>query len=136
MLAIGANGDDDAAWSGGSAYLYEATSGSQVDKLLASDGAEFDMFGSSVAIENGVIAIGATGFDNSAFEGAVYVFGETNESCAADLTNDGTLNFFDLAAYIALFNDADMDADLAMPFGELNFFDIAAYVASFNAGCP
>jgi hypothetical protein len=136
MLAIGANEDDDAAWSGGSAYLYEATSGSQVDKLLASDGAEFDMFGSSVAIENGVIAIGATGFGNSAFEGAVYVFGETNESCAADLTNDGTLNFFDLAAYIALFNDADTDADLAMPFGELNFFDIAAYVASFNAGCP
>jgi hypothetical protein len=57
--------------------------------------------------------------------------------CAPDLAEPlGTLNFFDLAAYIALFNDADMDADLAMPFGELNFFDIAAYVASFNAGCP
>jgi hypothetical protein len=136
MLAIGANEDDDTAWSGGSAYLYEATSGSQVDKLLASDGAEFDMFGSSIAIENGVIAIGATGFSSSAFEGAVYVFGEIIESCAADLNNDGTLNFFDVSQYVADFNAGLPHADLAAPFGSFNIFDLQAYIGLFNAGCP
>ena len=55
--------------------------------------------------------------------------------CPPDLTGDGQLNFFDVAAYLALFNDADPDADLTGD-GELNFFDLAAYLASFNAGCP
>jgi hypothetical protein len=48
----------------------------------------------------------------------------------------GVLNFFDIAAYIALFNANDPAADLAEPFGALNFFDVAAYIASYNAGCP
>ena len=57
-------------------------------------------------------------------------------ACAADLTGDGLLNFFDIAEYIALFNAGDPAADLAEPIGTLNFFDIAAYIALFNAGCP
>jgi len=48
----------------------------------------------------------------------------------------GVLNFFDIAAYIALFNANDPGADLAAPFGTLNFFDVAAYIAAYNAGCP
>jgi hypothetical protein len=57
--------------------------------------------------------------------------------CDADLAEPfGVLNFFDLAAYIALFNAGDPAADLAAPFGSLNFFDVAAYIASYNAGCP
>ncbi|MEM9374026.1 MAG: matrixin family metalloprotease, partial [Planctomycetota bacterium] len=35
----------------------------------------------------------------------------------------GTLNFFDISAYIGLYNDGDAAADLAAPFGTLNFFD-------------
>ena len=58
------------------------------------------------------------------------------DACPADLNNDGQLNFFDVAAYIALFNAGDPAADFAPPFGELNFFDLAAYIALFNAGCP
>ena len=57
-------------------------------------------------------------------------------ACPADLNRDGLLNFFDLAAYIALYNANDPAADLAAPFGTLNFFDLAAYIASYNAGCP
>ena len=47
-----------------------------------------------------------------------------------------TLNFFDLSAYLALFNANDPAADLAAPFGTLNFFDLSAYLALYNAGCP
>lgn len=56
--------------------------------------------------------------------------------CAADITGDGVLNFFDLAAYLALFTAGDPAADLAPPFGVLNFFDLSAYLEQFNAGCP
>lgn len=56
--------------------------------------------------------------------------------CSADINGDGLLNFFDLAAFIGLYNAGDPAADLAAPFGTLNFFDIAAYISAFNAGCP
>lgn len=65
VIAIGANEDDDTAWSAGTAFLFNAANGSQLDKLLISDGAEFDNFGSSIAIENGLVACGAVGYGES-----------------------------------------------------------------------
>ena len=56
--------------------------------------------------------------------------------CPADLNNDGQLNFFDISAYLDLYNDQDPAADIAEPFGVLNFFDLAAYLDLYNAGCP
>lgn len=58
-------------------------------------------------------------------------------ACTADFAPPfGVLNFFDVAAYISLYNAGDPAADLAGPFGTLNFFDVAAYIAAYNAGCP
>ncbi|MEM9373655.1 MAG: GC-type dockerin domain-anchored protein [Planctomycetota bacterium] len=55
----------------------------------------------------------------------------------ADLAEPfGALNFFDVAAFIGLFNASDPAADLAEPIGSINFFDVAAYINLFNAGCP
>jgi len=48
----------------------------------------------------------------------------------------GSLNFFDIAEYIAMFNSGDSGADFAPPFGSLNFFDVASFIAAYNAGCP
>ena len=57
--------------------------------------------------------------------------------CAADLAAPfGDLNFFDISAYITLFNAGDPAADFAAPFGVINFFDISEYITQFNAGCP
>lgn len=57
--------------------------------------------------------------------------------CPADLADPfGVLNFFDLAAYLQLYNANDSAADLAAPAGTINFFDLAFYVGSYNAGCP
>ena len=59
------------------------------------------------------------------------------DACPADLAEPfGSLNFFDIAAYIALFNANDPAADFAAPFGTLNFFDISAFITAYNAGCP
>ncbi|MCC5823673.1 MAG: FG-GAP-like repeat-containing protein [Phycisphaerales bacterium] len=55
--------------------------------------------------------------------------------CPADINGDGQLNFFDFAAFIALFNAGDPAADFNGD-GVLNFFDFAAFVGAFNAGCP
>ena len=56
---------------------------------------------------------------------------------AADLAEPfDALNFFDVAAYLALFNAGDPAADLAAPFGTLNFFDLSTYLSLYNAGCP
>lgn len=58
-------------------------------------------------------------------------------ACPADLAEPfGTLNFFDVAAFIALYNAQDPAADLAAPAGVFNFFDVAAFIAAYNAGCP
>jgi hypothetical protein len=106
-------------------------------------------------------AVGA-GADGNVFGAIVYDFGEgtalnigggfstmdglssnrvvsllaQGDACEADLTGDGLLNFFDLAAYLDLFNSGDPAADLAPPTGVLNFFDLAAYLDLYNAGCP
>jgi hypothetical protein len=61
---------------------------------------------------------------------------QVNEPCLADLAAPfGTLNFFDVAAYIGLFNAGDPAADFAAPFGLINFFDISAFISQFNTGC-
>jgi len=74
IVAIGAHQDGDNGWVSGSAYLWDASSGTQIVKFLASDGAAFDYFGSSIAIDNGVVAVGAIGDeDNGADSGSAYL---------------------------------------------------------------
>ena len=75
IMVMGADGDDDSAFDAGSAYVYDAISGDQIAKLLASDGASHDGLGSSIAIDNGLIAVGAHEHDeNGSNSGAVYVY--------------------------------------------------------------
>jgi hypothetical protein len=66
----------------------------------------------------------------------IRVFFAIPQGCAADLDDNGVLNFFDLSAYLDLFNTQDPAADLASPFGVFNFFDLSAYLDLYNAGCP
>ncbi len=81
LIAIGADEDDDSAWSAGSAYLYDASDASLVDKLLVSDGASFDHFGTSIALEDGIIASGAIGFGSSGTQtGYVAVYGSGTQT--------------------------------------------------------
>jgi beta-glucanase (GH16 family) len=56
---------------------------------------------------------------------------------AADLAEPyGSLNFFDVSAFLGAFNTQSPDADLAEPTGVWNFFDVSAFLGLFNAGCP
>ena len=54
VVAVGAFYDDDSGFDSGSAYLFDASTGVQVAKLLASDAVFLEQFGQSIAIANGV----------------------------------------------------------------------------------
>ncbi|MBL4699225.1 MAG: hypothetical protein JKX70_10365 [Phycisphaerales bacterium] len=56
-------------------------------------------------------------------------------SCIADLTGDGSLNFFDVSAFLAAFAAQDPIADFSGD-GLFNFFDVSAFLGAFVAGCP
>jgi hypothetical protein len=55
--------------------------------------------------------------------------------CAADFTSDGTLDVFDVFAFLDAFNNADPAADFTAD-GVLDIFDVFSYLDTFNAGCP
>jgi hypothetical protein len=76
-VIVGAREDDT---SRGSAYVFERNSGGmdywgQVQKLTSADRAETDYFGNSVAIDGGLIVVGASGDDDGGSSaGSAYVF--------------------------------------------------------------
>jgi len=55
--------------------------------------------------------------------------------CPADLNGDGTLNFFDVSAFLSAFAAHDPVADFSGD-GLFNFFDVSAFLSAFAAGCP
>jgi len=71
IVAAGAYGDGDNGTDSGSAYLFDALEGLQIAKLLPSDGEAFASFGASIAMDNGLLVVGASLDDTI---GAVYVF--------------------------------------------------------------
>ncbi len=70
-VIVGARGDDDSGANSGSAYVYN-TDGTGEVKITASDGAQNDRFGYSVAVTDTKVVVGATGYDSN--KGAVYIY--------------------------------------------------------------
>ncbi|MBL4698813.1 MAG: endonuclease/exonuclease/phosphatase family protein [Phycisphaerales bacterium] len=60
-----------------------------------------------------------------------------NDPCPSppDFVDDDQLNFFDVAAFLSLFADSNLEADITGD-GKLNFFDVSAFLTAFSAGCP
>jgi hypothetical protein len=56
-------------------------------------------------------------------------------ACPADLNGDGSLNFFDVSAFLSAFATQDPAADFTGD-GSFNFFDVSAFLSAFAAGCP
>ena len=82
-VVVGAWGDDDNGSASGSAYVFvrSGDSWTQQDKLTASDGAAYDYFGISVAINEDTIVVGARGDDDiGSVSGSAYVFVRSGDS--------------------------------------------------------
>ncbi len=135
-LLVGAAGDSIYANASGSAFLYNAANGQQLAKFAPSTGAANENFGQAVALNGGVVSIGAyKASPNGANSGEAYGYNIYNILCPADITNDGSLDFFDVQAFLALFAAQDPQADLNFD-NTYDFFDVQAYLSRFSAGCP
>jgi hypothetical protein len=84
VAIVGAYRDDDNGEHSGSAYLFDATTGEQVTKLLPSDGGYYHRFGTSVAISGDTAIVGAPGWTGY---GTAYVFRRDG----AEWTEEGKL---------------------------------------------
>ena len=76
VAVVGAN-KDDAGFESGAAYIFRAIAGKweQEAKLIASDGADFDFLGRSVAISGDAVLVGAYADDDAGeSSGSAYVF--------------------------------------------------------------
>jgi predicted SPOUT superfamily RNA methylase MTH1 len=76
-IVVGANHEDpDGISDAGSAYIFDAVSGNQLNKLTASDKEATDNFGYSVAISGDNIVVGANqeNPDGSSNAGSAYIF--------------------------------------------------------------
>ena len=121
--------------SQGTAYVYEVSTGTELQVLTPPNGIDYDLFGSAVAIHENSVLVGAYATDRGlADTGSVYQF-DLAPSCAADINSDGVLNFFDISGFLNAFSANDTVADFNDD-GEFNFFDISAFLNSFGAGCP
>ena len=92
VLVIGAYQNDDGGTDSGSAYVFRRTAGTwnEEQKLLASDDAADDFFGTAVDIEGEDVLVGAWGENSGA--GAAYRFGKPAASWvqSAKLTRPNT----------------------------------------------
>lgn len=69
------------------------------------------------------------------WDAVTLVIDEGTNDCPADLTGDGTLDFFDISDFLAAFASSDPAADFNDD-GNIDFFDVSDYLQAFNAGCP
>jgi len=59
----------------------------------------------------------------------------TTDSCAADFTGEGTLDVFDVFAFLDAFDAMEPAADFTGD-GAFDIFDVFAFLDAFKAGCP
>ena len=79
LAVVGANGDDDLGFHAGAVYVFDVTTGVQLHKLFASDGAASNSFGESVSLSGDLAVAGARGnVGNGNGSGAAYVFDATS----------------------------------------------------------
>ena len=89
---VGDPWDEHAGFMSGSAYLFDLNTGQQIAKLTASDAAEGDEFGASVAICGDIAIVGAENSDQEAEDsGAAYLFDVQTGQEIAKLTMGSAL---------------------------------------------
>jgi WD40 repeat protein len=134
---IGSPQSDVTQPNGGSIYLFDILSGEFIAQYFASDAQPGDRFGTSVAINNFAVISGAiSDDDNGQNSGAAYVYSTSNPAaCAADIISDCTLDVLDIGGFIVLFEHMDPAADFTND-GVWDFFDVSAFLAAFTTGCP
>ena len=140
---VGAYPDDDNGTDSGSAYLFDTSTGAQIAKLTASDGASSDRFGFSVAISGTTAIVGAyRDGDNGPQSGSVYLYDTTTGAELGKITaSDGVsgdnfgsaVDFLGGTALVGAVNDDDN----GNASGSAYLIDVCAgHVASYCVASP
>jgi esterase/lipase superfamily enzyme len=95
LALIGSHLDDDKGINSGSAYLFNTSTGAQLFKLTASDGAASDQFGRAVALSGNLALIGSPyDDDKGSNSGGAYLFDTTTGAQLLKLLpTDGAANY-------------------------------------------
>jgi hypothetical protein len=108
IAVIGANGDDDNGSYSGSAYIFlkDGTYWVPLEKITASDGAAYDAFGYSVAVDSNIIVVGAYyDGDAGAGTGSAYIFenidGQWVETAKLTASDGAAYDYFGYAVACA-----------------------------------
>ncbi len=96
VAIVGAEGDSDNGSYSGSAYLFDKATGTELFKLLPSDGVGNDSFGHSVAIYQNTAVVGAVWGDGiQGNSGSAYLFDvQTGTEIVKLIASDGGFNDF------------------------------------------
>ncbi len=131
VALVGAYRDAEAGSSAGAAYLFNATTGDQMHKLMALDTLSSDFFGCSVAISGDVAIVGAYRNDGAGADaGAAYLFDVTTGFELHKLTADDAAvsDYFGwsvaISGGVALVG-AYYDDDAGTSSGSAYLFDVA-----------
>ena len=96
---VGSYLDDDFGHSSGSAYIFDVSTGNELMKLTASDGAEGDQFGYWVALDGNIAIVGSKYDDHAGYRsGSAYVFDVTTGEELFKLTASDA-DFYDEFGY-------------------------------------
>ena len=127
LAIVGMRGDDDAGYDSGSVYLFDVTTGTQLAKLTASDGDDYDNFGGSVAIDGNIAIVGAHGNNN--YRGSAYLFDLTTGTQLAKLTASDGYDYDYFGCSVAIDGDVAIvgmygDDDAGYDSGSVYLFDV------------
>ena len=135
---VSASGSDDRDYLE-KVFLYDVsdvTDPRLLLRYLASDNDGYDEFGTAIAMDESRAIVGAWhDWNSGSVRGAAYVYELPDSSCLADLTLDGSVNFFDISAFLVAYQNQDDVADFNND-AVINFFDVADFIAAYQAGCP
>ncbi|CAK0874638.1 unnamed protein product [Prorocentrum cordatum] len=89
-VVVGSRYDNDQGFNSGSAYVLDGATGERLLKLVASDGAAGDFFGSSVAVSSDGARVVVGAYGDGSLSGSVYVLdGATGERLLKLVASDG-----------------------------------------------
>ena len=135
-VVVGAWADMPHGDNSGSAYLFDAASGSQLHKLVPSDGYYHDRFGISVAIDAGEVLVGAEGKDvGGVFDcGAVYRYDASSGALVTRLLASDAAPLDELGAPYSLAIEAGVVAAGAAADDDLGASSGSVYLYGGGGG--
>ncbi len=111
--AIGGTNDNGVQTGAAYVYRYDGWTWIEERKLLASDGADTDFFGGSVALGGDRVIVGAWRDDDHGINsGSAYLFDLPARWCSSDVNADSVTDVLDLEAVILAWGTSDAAADV------------------------